>query len=338
MKKRSRRKDGSCPESDNYERLCVHTTTLAHDVSDMAERYLSCAKDMGRLNLKSKLFAGEKFPWFQICCEDKIGEEQLGEIIKKELADSSELRKYVELNWKNDEMPSEKHLLLADEIYQRIKDNHVEEMGHFIILSLINRGRWEELNKLADYYRNERDKKIKSKILKIFDYDAADYLNLDELFADAYSDNEELKFAALDCLSGVKNKMVHKLALTYERNKKTIPHLILLLVKNYQPEDEELLTKWLKSLPVSGNRGDWHHIFYTVEDIFHDKSVENPPCQLLTYMYEKTLCSFCREEIVEEMGKRGMLKDEVLIECRYDCNDSLREYADELWRERNGEA
>ena len=45
-------------------------------------------------------------------------------------------------------------------------------------------------------------------------------------------------------------------------------------------------------------------------------------------MYQYTLCSFCREYVVKEMGRRRMLTRELLEEMQYDCNDDIREYAD----------
>ena len=46
------------------------------------------------------------------------------------------------------------------------------------------------------------------------------------------------------------------------------------------------------------------------------------PNELLGYKYRSILCSFCREYVVKEMGRRRMLTRELLEEMQYDCNDS----------------
>ncbi len=47
----------------------------------------------------------------------------------------------------------------------------------------------------------------------------------------------------------------------------------------------------------------------------------------LPYLYEHTLCSFCREYIVREMGRRYMITKTFLQEYLHDSNCEVRKYA-----------
>lgn len=88
-----------------------------------------------------------------------------------------------------------------------------------------------------------------------------------------------------------------------------------------------MLVALTESIPISYDEGEWHGAFSSVMDNFEDRSIKNSPKELLLYMYENTLCSFCRCVVVKEMGRRRMLTDELLQECLYDSNNEIREYA-----------
>ena len=77
-------------------------------------------------------------------------------------------------------------------------------------------------------------------------------------------------------------------------------------------------------------RSYWHAAFYDVMDVF--ASGKKKPNELLLYMYRNTLCSFCREYVVREMGRRHMLTRELLEEMQYDSNSDIRKYVDKKLR------
>ena len=51
---------------------------------------------------------------------------------------------------------------------------------------------------------------------------------------------------------------------------------------------------------------------------------------LLMFAYEKSLCSCCRENIVGELAKRNLLSENMISECRFDCNIEIRQTVDNL--------
>lgn len=94
----------------------------------------------------------------------------------------------------------------------------------------------------------------------------------------------------------------------------------------YGVKNRAFLTEAVKQIPILYENGEWHHTFSDVMRVF-DAPDGNKPKEILPYLYRNTLCSFCREAVVREMGRRRMLTRELLEELRYDCNDDIRAYA-----------
>lgn len=92
-----------------------------------------------------------------------------------------------------------------------------------------------------------------------------------------------------------------------ERNKKCNVKKILRKMKKYDNADRE---------------SDWHGIALDIVN------KENTAFPMDAYMYVYMgLCACCRKSVVQAMHKRGLLPDELLQECRYDCYDETREWA-----------
>lgn len=101
-----------------------------------------------------------------------------------------------------------------------------------------------------------------------------------------------------------------------ERDKKCNVKKILRKMKKYDNADRE---------------GDWHGIAL---DIVH---YENTALPIEAYMYVYTgLCACCRKSVVEAMHKHGLLTDELLQECLYDCHDETREWAKSIMNSESG--
>lgn len=102
--------------------------------------------------------------------------------------------------------------------------------------------------------------------------------------------------------------------------------ILRMLAKNYEVCDQEILTNAVKQIPITYWNAGWHGVFGDVRDMFSEPG-KGKPNELLLYMYRNTLCSFCRERIVKQMGRRRMLTCELLKEMQYDCNEEIRKYA-----------
>ena len=56
------------------------------------------------------------------------------------------------------------------------------------------------------------------------------------------------------------------------------------------------------------------------------------PREFFCWIYENSLCSYCRESAVRYMGKRRWLSQDVLAEGLYDSNDEVVSYVEKKLR------
>lgn len=95
------------------------------------------------------------------------------------------------------------------------------------------------------------------------------------------------------------------------------------------PVDVQLLFNRLNSLEIDrDNESGWHGAVIDILDAF-DNGLEVPGDALML-VYEKSLCSCCREDAVWDLNKCGWLTDEMKEECLFDSNADIREYAKKI--------
>ncbi|MDE6201800.1 MAG: hypothetical protein K2M47_08025 [Clostridiales bacterium] len=95
-----------------------------------------------------------------------------------------------------------------------------------------------------------------------------------------------------------------------ERNKKCNVKKLLRKMQKYDNTDRE---------------GEWHTVALDIVN------KDNTVFPIEAYMYVYTgLCACCRCSVVETMHKHGLLTDELLQECRYDCYAETRELAERI--------
>ena len=94
---------------------------------------------------------------------------------------------------------------------------------------------------------------------------------------------------------------------------------------SFQPEDEEAITVAIQTHPfphefcLHGVGMDIIKLAETYPDVAFQAS--------LLWFYERTPCSLCRHNIVEELNKRQLVPNEIWEECLDDCDDRLRKLA-----------
>ena len=113
-----------------------------------------------------------------------------------------------------------------------------------------------------------------------------------------------------------------------------IDGMLPIVIKNYMPEDEAFLRKYISELQVDYScKTDWHGIHFKILDLFDaDAGITKPPKSLLPILYESTLCSFCRGTVVRLMNKYRMISDSMWKELLFDSNDDIRALADSHFR------
>ena len=192
----------------------------------------------------------------------------------------------------------------------------------------------EEKHRLASAALAETDVSVKSQLLKAFTLAENPWkLACDQLIIEADSGNIVLRDTILEVLSFVKNTQVHDFAYQLFMNgdkQKAFPILLF----NYQPTDKELLLDYLDSLTVDlSDKNGWHHIVHSILDVAETENNAMPD-EYLLWIYNNSMCSCCREYALDVLESRGSITFEMLMECKMDCNENIREMAKRKLKEK----
>lgn len=341
-------KNGTFIERTHMEALCIAKVAYQHSSQREAEReYIRIVNDLGMLFQENeRLYSHEHFLWFQQVCEDCFGKIRIRQLLEL-YADMEGVESYWKsmraIKWNQGNGSRGKRLTSADKVYEELCKG--KRAGKDIPLSITqifqNQEGQEEVQRLARLYDEEQEPSVRTELLKLLaNRCGAEFLDVNTLINDTRSEQKELRQYAFLVLTHIRSEEVYAFALELlaELNadeakgaaKSDIKsYVVRMLLQNYSVQDEELVVQLVKSIPISRNSDEWHCVFRQVMNLFADRTIKRPPKELLPYMYANTLCSHCREYIVLEMGKRRMLTEELLEECRYDCNEGIRRFAEE---------
>lgn len=335
--KRKRRKNGTFPERDDFEVLCIELIDAA---AYPLETYLKIAEDIGVLLSESPLRDVLLFDYLFVHCEQTYGKARVHNALKKKAKVPPALDRYFcKMSAWNDNISGKacRHSMpqTTEEIlkaFDEEQENEKESGGPIQIRRIRTwikkAGNTEVLSILAHRYLSEEDASKRTEILQVFGKDCPFPLSPEPLIRDAGSKDEALREAAFYALCYVRDEKVRRFALELAERGEYTAEAVILLANHYRKEDRELFVGLVKSIPVTyHDKAGWHGAYSAVLDLLKTKNNGPAPKELLPYLYEHTLCSFCREYIVKEMGRRRMLTDEILRECLYDSNDEVRRYA-----------
>ncbi len=217
----------------------------------------------------------------------------------------------------------------AEELYDYLKNE--EEKGHKFHCNmarmLMKQSDEQEIMKFAGYYEKETDIVVRKKLLQQLVGGCVWAIDPLQLITDSKSEEKELASYALEALSYRKDEKVREYAFELLKNEQHMTEAISMLATNYKNTDCAFFVDMVKQIPITYDNDGWHKVFHCVMSLMRDGSVKIKPKELLPYMYHNTLCSFCREDVVKEMGRRQMLNTEMLDELLYDCNKNIRTYA-----------
>lgn len=284
---------GIFPEREDFHQLCV---VMAVD----SRSYLKIAGDIGRLYRSGLGFDGSDFDWLY----EAKGKRWQNDL-RKAAETSEDLAAYLE----------------AQQEYEReCEERRKEKCPNAWRL---RKGDPETAARYAEAYLAQTEPEARAKALDPFRRCPFPE-DPSPILADAESDCEALREAAWRALAKIRRPLVRDFVLgrLNEDPAKTVP----LLAKNYQPRDAALLEKLVTSIPVDFEETTgWHGVGLEVLGMARD-DLKAPP-SLLRYIYETSYCSCCRENALEQMGRRHMLTEEILEECLYDSSDEIRAYA-----------
>lgn len=315
-------------EREQFEELMIVTIILGK-----WRAFKQCIDDAGSIIQARKDDKCSYYDWFFDNAANQFGKSKLWEYLNNESSVSqnvnavvSEYQK-IELTRKNHQANLSPVTLdfLIEEIQKHLKDQSPYGIiGH--CMRFAREASKEELMELAKYIETENNDYVKTQLLRTFR--KVDYpLNKEYLMHLAHSNNLELHEAAIEALARFTDEQIHDLAIVLLEAGDSESGLTL-LKGNWEKSDDPLIQK-----AVTKSQRVPHYMQMDLRDIY-SKHRSSTCGEILMHAYRNGECSFCRSEIVTAMGKNGVFKDEILLECQYDSYDDTRKYASRLIKRR----
>jgi len=327
------------PALDSFDSLCKHLMLCAKSAEErpMLERIVT---DVGGLCMRDP-FWNDTADFVRLSLEFALGERRLAAMLGR-IAPSPEVEAYkaaVLLAKKESEARDaewkRRRILGYKEVYRQ-----VSEQGTAGIRYMVKRWRLagctRDIKGLVKLYVAEKDLETRAGLLDLFSvYDSKceGYLPLDCVLQDALSGDDGLRVSALGVLEGVKNLRVHDFALDMVKTRGVSPELLSVLAGNYRQDDDDFLIGALKK--IGSMR---HHVHSILARITEDKNGNGLSQRMLMYLYGAIECTCCRKRVVRELGRRGWLTDDMLIECLHDASGDIRDYAQRLLSRRRAKS
>lgn len=284
--------------------------------------------DYGNLFLKNPHYnLNCDFSWFAYRLEKSIGKSKLIRKMERN-RDIPEWKsfydKYLEKDEEKCNRDTEDCISSAEEL-KTIADSNGGITG-LQAIDFSRRADDNEKKKLAELLEKETNPNKKAEMLRaIWDENyPGDHQKLIEY---AESDCEKLSAAAKETLENCQSETVYRYAKEILLRRECDETSIKVLLSNYRVKDKTCILSALSKLSVDyDDESDWHDIVMQIVKV-GDSGIHLPR-EFFEWIYENSLCSFCRESAVRYMGKRRWLSQDVINECLYDCNDDIVMYAE----------
>ena len=296
--------------------------------------------DYGYLITHNKHYELRWFDWFIFRLEETVGQKRLTAWLKKYADDPSVDAFYRAYLAYREEVENERAarrapppVPTAEELRTAVEAG--EDVSPAKRAAFGRRSKAEEKEKLADAIEAEPDPRKKAALLgalRLDDY-PGDHARL---AAYASSDCAELADAAREVLTYCRSEAAYRYAKQALERDMSDEKAIEILLMNYRPADKELLCA-LNGLKIDyACTSGWHGAVSQIV-CAQDRGVKLPR-EFFMFVYEKSLCSFCRESAVRYMGRRRWLTPDMIAECLYDSNDDIAAYAEKIEKRRDGKA
>ena len=267
------------------------------------------------------------FDWFYANAQHEFGRKRIEKYLLKQANKSLEVKAFYEAtqmfdNWKYEDVPKPTLEEVVQNAY-KVQDG-ITYLGRGTAMRFARDASEDDLKKLAEKAFSEPNLNIKAEILWAFRM--TKYQFPDEILQElAQSENKNIKDTAFAIMCQKPSEKMHDLALSVISVGKDLENGIELLCENFGRVDEKLLFDAIKRVKVKNSR-DWHGAYSAVKTAFK-KGRWKPRTDILRYIYENTLCSFCRFRIVELMNQHQVLTSQILEECLLDSNSDIRDFA-----------
>ena len=283
---------------DYFEIISISIIPLV-EISDLLS-------DFGRLFMENSHYNADEFDWFCICLENHYGKSRLSSLLKSE--------------------SKENNLVSA------FRDSYVKEIASKN--KTVRRKRSpEDIEELADKLLAEPDLDEKAEILFRLSLKKSVPARIHkDIIEYSKSEHYELSESAIYTLTNCQSDAVHDFALSILDSDRKI-HAIEMLLMNYRPEDDERLFSEIQKYKIDYDDAyNWHSVTSKIVTVYF--SGVKLPRKYIMYVYNNTLCSYCRANAVESFSKRRMLTEEMAEECRYDSNGDIVKYINRYYKKR----
>lgn len=308
------------PLCESFEYLAIKlirgrsVKVLGNVMRDIGRWFLSRPEDITELC--------PHFLWFDNEAEEEFGKDRYSKAIKA-TDDSDGVREYIRVMSTSSgfERKGKKNRVTAEVILSWIREDPKIERLEMMCRGLMTMDA-SEAEKLAKHFNTETDPDIKASIASVFTSHKYLWpLDVSILMDCTISDNSRLAEQINAALSLLKDDRLHD----YARDvlEKGFDHsAIIMLIRNIRKEDESLIFQHLEGLPITYDNEDiWHEIVFAILDSINTIDF---PSSFLYWAYEASLCSQCRESIVDELIKRKELPESYKEEMKWDANLDIR--------------
>ena len=313
--------------ADSYEYLAI--TIMQRGDFD---RTLRIYQDMGAYFIRRKRAYDEElkwtFKWFFDVSDDEYGEAFVEQQLDENSKNSKEIARFKRVMTAADKEYTGNSFAVAHTAQEFIEKSEKTFVTRGDIVHFSRKADDSEKLKLAQAVLAEEDLDKKAKLLNAFTFHHSVFpMNPQSVIEYAKSDNKALRDTALSALSYLRADRVHDFAATMLKESFST-EVLEILVYNYQEWDKEFILQQLKEMAIDlDDTSGWHGI---VMQILHTDDKISLPNEFLTFIYEKSLCSCCRERAVEKMKNRNLLTDRMISECKWDCNREIRSEVEKL--------
>ena len=311
---------------------CYEYMVIVIMQNDTIERTVKIFEDIGKFFIRRRRVSDDelkwRFAWFWSCANEKYGEKYLMEKLNILSKDNAEIRRF----WRVMMCNESSHLIsrqpLAAEEFIEIAENHSIQRKDVITL---RRAENSEKMKIAEKVISENDENKKANLLRAFTISSNPFPLSPEILIDyELSKNKNLRESAVDVMTYLKADCIHDFALKkLKKYRKNFPvELVMILINNYSPDDKNFLLEIINRLKIDReNNSGWHNIVLEIV-----RNIEEIPDEFIFFVYEKSMCSCCRESAVDELIRRNLFTEEIKSECLMDCNYDIRKEAENYER------
>lgn len=296
------------------------------------DRTLQIYKDMGAYFIRRKKADDEDlkwtFKWFFDVSEDEYGEAFVEQQLDESSKRSKEIARFKRIMMAPDRKHTGSPFIFPHTAEEFIEKSEKASIARKDIVHFSRKTDDSEKLKLAQAVLEEKDLNKKTKLLSAFTFVHSIFpMNPQSIIEYAKSDHKALRDTALNALFYLRADCVHDFATAVlEENFST--EVLGILIHNYKEQDKEFILQRLKEMTIDfDDTSGWHGI---VMQILHTDDEISLPNEFLAFVYERSLCSCCRERAVEKLKNRNLLEDKIISECKWDCNKEIRSEVENL--------